>query len=165
MTSERQPNKTQRTNIPSIWWFRNRRSAGAGDLRSNVTLAEMAPLQTFTAPSGEKHEQTVKVSSRLSRTWLIQATDCHLSTLYPPSSRSYPSNLEVSTPLKLGIGRQQRNPTVQTEQTNQWIRLILAYARYRRLFTLHVEDAEVKEGGDWSELFWNPRIKRMCCIH
>lgn len=53
----------------------------------------------------------------------------------------------------------QRHPEVLANSTQQWITLIIAYARNRRLWTLRVEDAELKDG-DWSEVFWNPRIRR-----
>ncbi|KAG9013261.1 hypothetical protein FRB93_000784 [Tulasnella sp. JGI-2019a] len=54
----------------------------------------------------------------------------------------------------------QKYPDVLSSSTRQWITLILAYARHQRLWTLRVEDANVKEGGDWSEIFWNPRVRR-----
>lgn len=43
--------------------------------------------------------------------------------------------------------------------TGQWIRLILSYARHRKLFTLRVQDAEQKDG-DWDEILRNERINR-----
>jgi len=54
---------------------------------------------------------------------------------------------------------QQPNANTQANQTEQWIRLILAYARYRRLFTLRIEDAETT-GNEWDEVLWNERINR-----
>ncbi|KAL4062568.1 ESCRT-II complex vps25 subunit [Scleroderma citrinum] len=54
---------------------------------------------------------------------------------------------------------QQPNPTTQKGFIDNWIRLILSYARYRRLFVLRVEDAEVA-GGDWDEVLRNERINR-----
>jgi len=42
---------------------------------------------------------------------------------------------------------------------DNWTRLILSYARFKRLFYLRVEDAEVT-GGDWDEVLRNPRINR-----
>ncbi|KAI0305832.1 ESCRT-II complex vps25 subunit [Multifurca ochricompacta] len=54
---------------------------------------------------------------------------------------------------------QQPNAATQVVFTEQWTRLILAYARYRRLFTVRVEDAEVS-GGEWDEVLRNPRINR-----
>lgn len=56
--------------------------------------------------------------------------------------------------------RQQRNPTVIAKQTQLWTRLILSYARSRRLFTLKLQDAEQRSGTDWADIFYNPRIKR-----
>lgn len=41
--------------------------------------------------------------------------------------------------------------------TDQWIHLILAYARYRKLFFLQIEDAEIL-GRQWDEVFKNERI-------
>jgi len=53
---------------------------------------------------------------------------------------------------------QQPNPTTQATQTDHWIRLIVSYARARRLFTIRVEDADVKGSGDWYEVMHNPEI-------
>ncbi|KAI0732155.1 ESCRT-II complex vps25 subunit [Fomitopsis betulina] len=66
-----------------------------------------------------------------------------------PSIHSYPA-----------FFTQQPNPTTQAEGTKNWTRLILSYARYRRLFYLRVEDAEVK-GGEWDEVLRNERINRL----
>ncbi len=52
---------------------------------------------------------------------------------------------------------QQPNTATQAVFTEQWTRLLLAYARHRRLFTLRLEDAEVP-GGEWDEVLRNPRI-------
>ncbi|KAI6041348.1 ESCRT-II complex subunit-domain-containing protein, partial [Pisolithus marmoratus] len=54
---------------------------------------------------------------------------------------------------------EQPNPTTQGTFADNWIRLILSYARYRRLFVIRVEDAEVA-GGDWDEILRNERINR-----
>ncbi|KAF9224063.1 ESCRT-II complex vps25 subunit [Gyrodon lividus] len=54
---------------------------------------------------------------------------------------------------------EQPTPSTQSLFTDHWSRLILAYARHRRLFTLRVEDAEVA-GGDWDEILRNERINR-----
>ncbi|KAI6013535.1 ESCRT-II complex vps25 subunit [Pisolithus marmoratus] len=54
---------------------------------------------------------------------------------------------------------EQPNPTTQSTFADNWIRLILSYARYRRLFVIRVEDAEVA-GGDWDEILRNERINR-----
>ncbi|EIM90833.1 ESCRT-II complex vps25 subunit [Stereum hirsutum FP-91666 SS1] len=54
---------------------------------------------------------------------------------------------------------QQPNETTQAVVTDNWTRLILAYARYRKLFVLRVEDAETT-GGDWDEVLRNERINR-----
>ncbi|KZS94334.1 ESCRT-II complex vps25 subunit [Sistotremastrum niveocremeum HHB9708] len=53
----------------------------------------------------------------------------------------------------------QLHPPSQASQTAHWTRLILSYARHRRLFTLRLEDAEVP-GGEWDEIFHNSRINR-----
>ncbi|KAI0255956.1 ESCRT-II complex vps25 subunit [Lactifluus subvellereus] len=55
---------------------------------------------------------------------------------------------------------QQPNPATQAAFTEQWTRLLLAYARHRRLFTIRIEDAEVSSGGEWDEVLRNPRINR-----
>lgn len=49
--------------------------------------------------------------------------------------------------------------------TENWTRLLLSYARHRRLFYLRVEDAETK-GGEWDEVLKNERINRAyrCCL-
>ncbi|KAH6915769.1 ESCRT-II complex vps25 subunit [Coprinopsis sp. MPI-PUGE-AT-0042] len=54
---------------------------------------------------------------------------------------------------------QQPNPATQGIVVEQWIRLILTYARNRRLFALRVDDAEEK-GTDWDEILRNERINR-----
>jgi len=54
---------------------------------------------------------------------------------------------------------QQPNPTTQVTLTEHWTKLILSYARFRKLFTLRVEDSETG-GGDWDEVLRNPRINR-----
>jgi len=54
---------------------------------------------------------------------------------------------------------EQPNPSTQSIATEQWIRLILTYARHRRLFILRVEDAETAES-DWAEILRNERINR-----
>lgn len=55
--------------------------------------------------------------------------------------------------------RQQPNEATQAVVTETWTRLILTYARHRRLFTLRVEDAETA-GGEWDEVLRNERINR-----
>ena len=55
--------------------------------------------------------------------------------------------------------REQPNPTTQAIATEQWICLILTYARHRRLFILHVECVETVEN-DWGEILRNERINR-----
>ncbi|KAF8634193.1 hypothetical protein AX15_001008 [Amanita polypyramis BW_CC] len=54
---------------------------------------------------------------------------------------------------------EQPNPTTQAIATDHWIRLILTYARHRKLFFLKVEDAETSEN-DWDEVLKNERINR-----
>lgn len=54
---------------------------------------------------------------------------------------------------------QQPNATIQTTMTQHWLRLILSYARHRRLFSLRLEDVETT-GGEWDEVFRNERINR-----
>jgi len=57
------------------------------------------------------------------------------------------------------ISREQPNPTTRSTATEQWIHLILTYARHRRLFILRMEDAET-EASDWAEILRNERINR-----
>ncbi|KAH7914585.1 ESCRT-II complex vps25 subunit [Hygrophoropsis aurantiaca] len=54
---------------------------------------------------------------------------------------------------------EQPNPNTQAQFNEQWIRLILTYARHRRLFSLRVEDAVVA-GSEWDEVLRNERINR-----
>ncbi|KAF5316477.1 hypothetical protein D9619_006707 [Psilocybe cf. subviscida] len=54
---------------------------------------------------------------------------------------------------------EQPNPTTQSIATEQWSRLILSYARHRKLFVLRVEDADAR-GSDWDEILRNERINR-----
>ncbi|KAF8628704.1 hypothetical protein AX17_005927 [Amanita inopinata Kibby_2008] len=54
---------------------------------------------------------------------------------------------------------EQPNPTTQAIATDHWIRLILGYARHRKLFILKVEDAETS-ANDWDEILKNERINR-----
>jgi hypothetical protein len=57
--------------------------------------------------------------------------------------------------------REQPNPETQAVVTEQWIRLLLGYARHRGLFMLRVEDAETAgRGGEWDEVLVNERINR-----
>ncbi|KAH9926995.1 ESCRT-II complex, vps25 subunit, partial [Fomitopsis serialis] len=53
----------------------------------------------------------------------------------------------------------QPNPATQATVTENWTRLILSYARHRKLFYLRVEDAETK-GSEWDEILRNERINR-----
>ncbi|TFK71434.1 ESCRT-II complex vps25 subunit [Pluteus cervinus] len=54
---------------------------------------------------------------------------------------------------------QQPNPITQAVVCEQWTKLILSYARFKKLFVLRVEDAETL-GGDWDEILRNERINR-----
>jgi len=54
---------------------------------------------------------------------------------------------------------QQPNTTTQSIVIEQWIRLILTYARHRKLFVLRVEDTETP-GSNWEEILHNERINR-----
>jgi len=53
----------------------------------------------------------------------------------------------------------QPNASTQAVQIQHWTRLILSYARHRRLFTLRIEDCEAT-GSDWDEILRNDRINR-----
>lgn len=54
---------------------------------------------------------------------------------------------------------EQPNPATQSIATDQWSRLLLAYGRHRRLFSLRVEDADTA-GSAWEEVLRNERINR-----
>ncbi|KAJ3743689.1 ESCRT-II complex vps25 subunit [Lentinula detonsa] len=54
---------------------------------------------------------------------------------------------------------QQPHPASLSIATEQWIQIILKYARHRRLFTVRVEDSEAL-GNDWDEILRNERINR-----
>jgi len=58
---------------------------------------------------------------------------------------------------------EQPNAATQAIFTDQWTRLLLAYARHRGLFVLRIEDAEVS-GGEWDEVLRNPRINRASSV-
>ncbi|KAL4249893.1 VPS25 family protein [Abortiporus biennis] len=53
----------------------------------------------------------------------------------------------------------QVNLATQATVTEHWTKLILSYARHKRLFTIRVEDAQ-KAGNDWDEILRNERINR-----
>jgi hypothetical protein len=57
------------------------------------------------------------------------------------------------------IVRLQPNPETRALQEQYWRRLILAYARHRRLFTLAADDAESLTS-EWREVLRNERIDR-----
>ncbi|KAI0045405.1 ESCRT-II complex vps25 subunit [Auriscalpium vulgare] len=77
-----------------------------------------------------------------------------LSTYTTPSGFLLPS-IHSAAPFFT----QQPFETAQSSATDLWTRLILTYARHRRLFVLRVEDTE-KTGGDWDEVLRNERINR-----
>ncbi|KAI0794227.1 ESCRT-II complex vps25 subunit [Fomes fomentarius] len=54
---------------------------------------------------------------------------------------------------------QQPNPVTQKNIAQHWTRLILTYARHKKLFVLRIEDADAT-GGEWDEVLRNPRINR-----
>lgn len=82
------------------------------------------------------------------------ATLLHVSSKHTISHR-----ISVSSSLK-PCHSQQPNATTQAAFTEQWTRLLLAYARHCGLFILRIEDAEVTGGGEWDEVLRNPRINR-----
>ncbi|CCM02671.1 uncharacterized protein FIBRA_04776 [Fibroporia radiculosa] len=77
-----------------------------------------------------------------------------LSTYTTPSGYRLPS-IHSAPPFFTP----QPNAATQATFTKHWTRLILFYARHRRLFYLRVEDAETT-GGDWDEILRNSRINR-----
>ncbi|KIK38320.1 hypothetical protein CY34DRAFT_772726 [Suillus luteus UH-Slu-Lm8-n1] len=80
-----------------------------------------------------------------------------LSTHTTPSGFLLPS-IHSAPPL-LHAHSEQPNQYTHAHLTEQWTRLILTYARHKRLFILRIEDAKVP-GGDWDEILYNERIKR-----
>ncbi|KAF9014096.1 ESCRT-II complex subunit-domain-containing protein [Cyathus striatus] len=54
---------------------------------------------------------------------------------------------------------QQPNSSTHAIALEQWIKLILSYARHRKLFTLRVDDAEEADS-DWTPVLRNERINR-----
>ncbi|KAJ3482158.1 hypothetical protein NLI96_g7175 [Meripilus lineatus] len=54
---------------------------------------------------------------------------------------------------------QQPNPSTQATVTEHWTRLILSYGRFKKIWLLKLEDAEVA-GNDWDEILRNDRINR-----
>ncbi|PPQ66468.1 hypothetical protein CVT24_007042 [Panaeolus cyanescens] len=52
---------------------------------------------------------------------------------------------------------EQPHPNTRSIATEQWIRLILSYARHKKLFVLKVEDADDADS-DWAEILRNERI-------
>ncbi|KAF9050295.1 ESCRT-II complex subunit-domain-containing protein, partial [Panaeolus papilionaceus] len=54
---------------------------------------------------------------------------------------------------------EQPHPNTRSIATEQWIRLILSYARHKKLFVLKVEDADAADS-DWAEILRNERINR-----
>ena len=69
---------------------------------------------------------------------------------------AYPSNSDFDPAYP---ARKQTHAGIATDANENWIKIILAFARHKRLWSLRVEQAEVKNG-EWSEIFWNPRINR-----
>ncbi|KAH9040396.1 ESCRT-II complex vps25 subunit [Lactarius pseudohatsudake] len=99
------------------------------------------------------------ISPTLMGAWLCTSTptlsvNMNLSTYKTASGFLLPS-IHSAPPFFT----QQPNTATQAGFTEQWTRLLLAYARHRRLFTLRLEDAEVS-GGEWDEVLRNPRINR-----
>jgi ESCRT-II complex subunit VPS25 len=63
----------------------------------------------------------------------------------------------------MSVFRQQPHPGTNATVTEQWITLILTYARHRKLFVLRVEDAETTDS-EWLEVLRNERINRVSAI-
>ncbi|KAK1227699.1 hypothetical protein PQX77_009287 [Marasmius sp. AFHP31] len=53
----------------------------------------------------------------------------------------------------------QPNPVTNSTATDQWIKLISEYARFKRLFYLRIDDCEAT-GNEWDEILRNERINR-----
>ncbi|TBU34011.1 ESCRT-II complex vps25 subunit [Dichomitus squalens] len=54
---------------------------------------------------------------------------------------------------------QQPNPNSRKIATDNWTRLLLSYARHKKLFVLRAEDVDVPNS-EWEEVLSNPRIGR-----
>ena len=118
---------------------------------------EPPTLKTFTLPSGEN---LVAITG-------LQYPICIQDSYCPPSILGYPSLRQCDPLIPMHpppdvqwLASAQRNPKSIATQTNAWIKIILSYARHRRLFFLRARDADLRTGGDWSDIFYNPRIKR-----
>ena len=115
-------------------------------------------LSTYTTPSGSSiidHLTARKLCYVLNR-FLVTFDSLCATFLHV---RSYLSTTALVPNWSVSI-RQQPNPTTQSTVTDHWIRLILTYARHRKLFVLCVEDSE-KAGSDWEEILQNERINRI----
>ena len=115
-------------------------------------------LSTFTTPGGSflhltASEQCYNLNRFLVTFNPLCATFLHVRSYLLLHSRR---NWFVSV-------RQQPNPTTHAIVTEHWIRLILTFARHRKLFVLCVEDTEVA-GSDWEEILHNGRINRTSSI-
>ncbi|TEB22013.1 ESCRT-II complex, vps25 subunit [Coprinellus micaceus] len=77
-----------------------------------------------------------------------------LSTHTTPSGFVLPS-IHAAPPFFT----KQPNPATEAIVIEQWSKLILSYARHRKLFMLRVDDAETP-GGEWDEVLRNERINR-----
>jgi hypothetical protein len=91
----------------------------------------------------------------------LQAFSSPPSTPRPPSSRTFsPPRRSNLPPSSSPTPSQQPNPVTQAVVTDHWVKLILSYARYRKLWTLRLEDTQSARS-DWHEITRNDRIKRM----
>jgi hypothetical protein len=79
----------------------------------------------------------------------------------PLPSHPIPPSPVSETPV---CHSQQPNAATQAAFSEQWTRLLLAYARHCGLFILRIEDAEATGGGEWDEVLRNPRINRGSCL-
>ncbi|KAF8603758.1 ESCRT-II complex vps25 subunit [Ceratobasidium sp. AG-I] len=77
-----------------------------------------------------------------------------LSTFKTPSGYTLPS---IHAYHALFV--HQPNPTTEASSFEVWSKLITSYARFKNLFILRAEDANIKDG-PWSEILINPRIGR-----
>jgi hypothetical protein len=113
------------------------------------------PLSPHTTTSGQTTSATpVRYTHSASRLFTTVYT-CGASVLHVRDR-----SLALVQPLSIsGQISQQSTTELQTPFTDNWIKIILGYARHRRLFTLRIEDAEAP-GGDWDEVLRNPRINR-----
>ena len=111
-------------------------------------------LSTYTTPSGSFLHLTAGAHCYNLNRFLVTFNPLYATFLHVRSHLLLHLRWNWSASV-----RQQPNPTTQSIVIGHWIRLILTYARHRKLFVLRVEDSETT-GSDWEEILHNERINR-----